>query len=64
MFNFQYSKIYQQEFEQFADVLLKLPMVFVTSKTYLGNSLVDESKCNRPREPKQIKLTKVNGNKN
>ena len=58
MFNFQYSKIYQQEFEQFADVLLKLPMVFLTSKIYVGNSLVDEPKCNRPQRANTNKTHK------
>ena len=37
MFNFQYSQIYQQKFEQLADLFLKFPMVHATSKFYVGN---------------------------
>ena len=32
MFNFQHSQITQNEFEQLADLLLKYPKVFATSK--------------------------------
>ena len=32
IFNFQHSKIKQQEFEQLAELLLKYPIVYATSK--------------------------------
>ena len=32
MFNFQHSQINQQEFDQLAELLLKYPMVYATSK--------------------------------
>ena len=32
MFNFQHSQISQEEFEQLADLLLKYPKVYATSK--------------------------------
>ena len=35
-FNFQYSQITQKEFEQLAELLLKYPMVYATSKFNVG----------------------------
>ena len=36
MFNFQHSQITQKEFEQLAELLLKYPMVYATSKLDVG----------------------------
>ena len=36
MFNFQHSQITQKEFEQLADLLLKYPKVYATSKIDVG----------------------------
>ena len=36
MFNFQRSQINQQEFDQLAELLLKYPMLYVTSKLDVG----------------------------
>ena len=36
MFNFQHSQITQNEFEQLADLLLKYPTVYATSKIDVG----------------------------
>ena len=36
MFNFQHSQITQKEFEQLADLLLKYPKVYATSKSDVG----------------------------
>ena len=36
MFNFQHSQITQKEFEQLADLLLKYPKVYATSKIFVG----------------------------
>ena len=36
MFNFQHSQIAQKEFEQLADLLLKYPKVYATSKFDVG----------------------------
>ena len=42
MFNFQHAQITQKEFEHLADLLLKHPKVYATSKFYVGkiNSLL------------------------
>ena len=36
MFNFQHSQITQKKFEQLAELLLKYPMAYVTSKFDVG----------------------------
>ena len=38
MFNFQHSQISQEEFEQLADLLLKYPKVYATSKFDAGKT--------------------------
>ena len=36
MFNVQHSQITQEEFEQLADLFLKYPKIYATSKFYAG----------------------------
>ena len=38
MFNFQHSQITQNEFEKLADLLLKYPTVYATSKFDVGKT--------------------------
>ena len=38
MFNFQNSQLTQNEFEKLADLLLRYPKVYATSKFYVGKN--------------------------
>ena len=51
MFNFQHSLITQKEFEQLADLLLKYPKVYATSKFDDGKVY---SPLNLPSKPDAI----------
>ena len=39
MFHLQHSQVTQKEFEQLAELLLKLPMVYATSKFDVGKKI-------------------------
>ena len=51
MFNFQHSQIRQKEFEQLADLLLKYPKVYATSKFDVGKV---NSPLNLPLKPDAV----------
>ena len=51
MFNFQHSQITQQEFKQLADLLLKYPKVYATSKFDVGKI---NSSINLPLKPDAV----------